>query len=473
MSYSNANGVTYAVGLPYFPPLSLVTFTNVTITGSWEDNVYPIPTTNVITTSENISGLLAALSTFAIVPTVVDTVTFTIGLANTFHVGGELDFSSVVGALGNVFDIDGGDVKNSGLVTALGTVTANIGNGGTFDVGATGLSLLTGVSVNFENTGGTTTGGTFIVNGSGGGIAILTAQSITGFVNASDKIEFEGLTTPVTSYTVSASVLGQQTVTLYGGGADGTGEIASFTVGTLAAPSTLHVGTTSINPGSGNPDTGSLVFSANAGGITVGADVTGDSILCFLDGTMIRTLDGEQAIETFEIGDLVVTSSGKVEEIRWIGISTNSAKGRDPLNVLPIRIRAGALGDNLPLRDLLVSPDHALLIDGVLVQAGALVNDLSITREYDVPETFTYYHIELSSHELILAEGVPAETFVDNVSRMAFDNWAEHEALYGDAPIEEMDLPRAQSARQVKPLTQHRLMARAEALFGVPMKIAA
>lgn len=138
-----------------------------------------------------------------------------------------------------------------------------------------------------------------------------------------------------------------------------------------------------------------------------------------------------------------------------------------PTRVLPIRIRAGALGDSLPERDLLVSSDHALLIDNILVHAGALINGLSIVREADVPETFTYYHVELADHSLVLAEGVPAETFIDNVNRMAFDNWAEHEALHPEgAPIAEMELPRAKAHRQVPRAIRERLMTRAVALFG-------
>jgi hypothetical protein len=79
-----------------------------------------------------------------------------------------------------------------------------------------------------------------------------------------------------------------------------------------------------------------------------------------------------------------------------------------------------------------------------------------------VPETFTYYHVELNDHSLILAENTPAETFVDNVDRLAFDNWREHEALYPDGEqIVEMMSPRAKAHRQVPRAIRERLSMRA------------
>ena len=146
--------------------------------------------------------------------------------------------------------------------------------------------------------------------------------------------------------------------------------------------------------------------------------------LCFMSGTMISTPFGEIAVETVKRGDLVLTTKGQVAPVSWVGRQTVSRRFADPLRVLPIRIKAGALADNVPSRDLLLSPDHAVLVEGALIQAGALVNGTSIVREKDVPETFTYYHVELDDHSLILAENTPAETFVDNVDRMDFDNWA-------------------------------------------------
>jgi hypothetical protein len=136
------------------------------------------------------------------------------------------------------------------------------------------------------------------------------------------------------------------------------------------------------------------------------------------------------------------------------------------MTAMPVRIAAGAIADQVPTRDVLLSPCHAVLVDGILAEAGALVNSGvnsgSISRESAMAEVFTYYHIELASHALIMVDGMAAETFVDNVDRMGFDNWAEHEALFGDSvTIIEMDAPRARSARQVPATTRARLAARA------------
>ena len=185
-----------------------------------------------------------------------------------------------------------------------------------------------------------------------------------------------------------------------------------------------------------------------------------DYVVCFLAGTMIATPEGEAAIETLKAGDLVLTSDGAARPVRWLARQTVSTLFADPLKVMPVLVRAGALGENLPLRDLFVSPDHALMIDGVLVQAGALVNDGSILRHAAMPRTFVYYHVELEDHSLVLAEGVPAETFIDNVARRAFDNWEEAP----EAAIAELDLPRVKSARQLPAAIRARLEDRMPAV---------
>ncbi len=196
--------------------------------------------------------------------------------------------------------------------------------------------------------------------------------------------------------------------------------------------------------------------------------------LCFMAGTMIRTPGGEVAVETLKRGDLVVTADGRTAPAAWIGRQTVSARFADPLRVFPIRIRAHALGDGVPSRDLLVSPDHGLLVADILIQAGALVNGNSIVRETKVPETFTYYHVELDDHSLIFAENTPVETFVDNVDRLAFDNWREHEALYPEGKqCIEMRYPRAKAHRQVPRSIRGQLAARATILIGETQTVAA
>lgn len=209
-----------------------------------------------------------------------------------------------------------------------------------------------------------------------------------------------------------------------------------------------------------------LTITTNDGS-ALDSDNINIDVICFMPGTNIAVPGGEAKVETLRPGDLVMTTAGEAKSVRWVGRQTVSRVFADPLRVLPVRIKAGALGENAPCRDLLISPDHAILIDGVLVQAGALVNGSSIVREADVPQVYTYYHVELDDHSLVLAENVAAETFIDNVDRLGFDNWAEHEALYPDGKtIEEMIYPRAKSFRQVPQAARIRLAARGEKLYG-------
>ena len=180
-------------------------------------------------------------------------------------------------------------------------------------------------------------------------------------------------------------------------------------------------------------------------------------VFCFYAGVQIATPDGEVAVENLRDGDLVMTADGSAHPIVWMGRSEISTRFADPLRFLPIRITAGALGDGLPVRDLLVSPCHAIFLDGILVQAGALVNGTTIVQETEVPANFTYYHVELAHHALLIADGALAESFVDNVDRMNFHNWAERTAPV--EPIAEMDLPRAKAARQLPQSIRRRLAA--------------
>ncbi|HET9019037.1 MAG TPA: Hint domain-containing protein [Acetobacteraceae bacterium] len=180
-------------------------------------------------------------------------------------------------------------------------------------------------------------------------------------------------------------------------------------------------------------------------------------------GVQIAALAGALAVETLAPGDLVLTADGQVLPVRWVGRSVMSGFRRDRDRILPIRIKAGALEENVPARDLLVSPGHAVLIGGVLVHAGALVNGTSIVQERDMPLVFPYYHIELDTHALLLAEGAPAESYLDGAGEMDFDNGDERPE---SGAMEEMPYPRVRSSRQVPRAVKDHLAARAAALSG-------
>jgi hypothetical protein len=163
-----------------------------------------------------------------------------------------------------------------------------------------------------------------------------------------------------------------------------------------------------------------------------GKDV-GEGCECFLKGTMIRTADCDRKIEGLAVGDLLPTVFGGLCPILWIG--RYSFKKSDPTkawvkDVLPVRVARSALGPDVPHADLCVTKAHALLIDGVLVTAGSLINGTTITL-YDARELdeLEFFHIKLERHNVIYAEGAPCET-VMNVDEKAI-NFAEYLRHYG------------------------------------------
>ena len=176
------------------------------------------------------------------------------------------------------------------------------------------------------------------------------------------------------------------------------------------------------------------------------------TLYCFAEGTMIATPSGETMVQELQVGDVVLTANDRCVPVKWIGRQTVSTRFGPADRLMPVRFASGSLGNGLPHTDLTVTADHGMLVDCVICHAGALVNGTTILRVplSEMGESYTVYHIETEEHEIILANGAEAETFIDNVSRRAFDNFAEFEALYGDVPeMEELPYPRAMSARQV------------------------
>ena len=155
------------------------------------------------------------------------------------------------------------------------------------------------------------------------------------------------------------------------------------------------------------------------GGTTNGVELA--YVACFREGTNIATPTGEVPVERLLAGELVLTAAGGAKPVKWIGTRTLScAKHPKPSRVQPVRIAAGAFADEIPSRELYLSPDHAVLTDGVLIPIGELINGTTVCQ-IDV-DTVTYYHVELDLHDVILAEGLPAESFLDSGNRGGFAN---------------------------------------------------
>jgi hypothetical protein len=384
-----------------------------------------------------------------------------VALANVSGITSTFNLTSTAGAnttvnegvgVGVTFNLtaDGGSFTTQGLLGAIGLNNTTIENHGTYTVDAAFISALSGGTVTF----GPGSGNLFHITDTAGLSVLSASPVISGFSNTSNDtiLDDDIKTSGLFAYQISNNIFtGNQDVTFYSGSAllpipEGT---LTFAAGTFAVTGTFTDATT--GPLHVDLTSASLEFTR-----------------CFLTGTHILTPKGQVNVEDLKLGDEVVAADGSIQPIRWVGINTVSSRFADPLRFMPIRIRSGALGNGLPLRDLLVSPDHAMFFEGVLIQAAAMVNGLSIVREKNMPETFIYYHIEIQNHALILAEGAPSESFVDNADRMAFDNWDEYLSLYGeDIPISEMDYPRAQSARQIPGPIRARLDECANRLFGL------
>ena len=260
---------------------------------------------------------------------------------------------------------------------------------------------------------------------------------------------------------------GTNTYVVYGG-ADATGTDLGVAIGNLL---TLHPGATQM----GSSEQGVATSAGNTSQRSADGEASWvDSTFspgapnCFLAGTLIATPQGEKPVETLRPGDQVVSPDGAHMTVRFNFSQVVSTAFGPAERLMPVRIAAGAIAQGVPSRDLVVTTDHAILIDGILCHAGALLNGDSIARVMpaEFGGDYTVYHVETEAHGVLVANGAPAESFIDNVSRRSFDNWPECEALYGaraERDIEELPYPRAMSARQLPAGILAKLLARTAA----------
>lgn len=190
-----------------------------------------------------------------------------------------------------------------------------------------------------------------------------------------------------------------------------------------ARPEVLNPGTLIVAPGisldiEGAVSGSQFVFVDNNGETEITAAVP-----CFAEGTRILTPAGDVEVERLRVGGHVITEAGEDAPIIWIGRRTILLEAHpEPATAQPIRIAAHSFGHGLPVRDLLLSPDHAVLCGGVLVPAKALVNGANITQLRR--RMVTYYHVELAEHSIIFAENLAVESFLDTGNRQGFENAA-------------------------------------------------
>ena len=144
-------------------------------------------------------------------------------------------------------------------------------------------------------------------------------------------------------------------------------------------------------------------------------------VACYAEGTHLATPRGEVAIEDLTVGDAVTLARGGEAEVVWVGHRfVDLTCHQRPGSVRPIRVARGAFGPGRPNRDLILSPNHAVYIEDVLIPIGLLENGATIKRLS--VDQITYWHVELRQHDIVLAEGLPAESYLDVDGHAAFSD---------------------------------------------------
>ena len=312
---------------------------------------------------------------------------------------------SITNLAGGIFEstttaiaMAGGTVVNAGTIHATATtgnavLFTGTGNDLVVEAGAVFVGAVTGAGAgSVLELGAEPAGTTGTFSGIGG--------QVTGFgtitFDSGDSWQVAGTLAGFNGDTVNGFAIGDS-ITLDGV----TGLTSSYAGGVL----TLTSGST----------TDTIDFNSPGGTVTVtaaGGNTTITVIPCFAAGTQIATPQGERPVEDLQAGDEVLTVLGEVLPVVWAGHRVVDCDAHpEPERVWPIRIQAHAFAPGAPHRDLFLSPDHAILAQGVLIPAKHLVNGTTI-RQVE-RSTISYHHVELARHAVILSEGLPTESFLD------------------------------------------------------------
>jgi len=319
------------------------------------------------------------------------------------------NFITVGGATSLTFDIANNGPADGSSDTTLLEFDNNVSSGSVDFLGGSGFMVLTGTQVGNGTT--LSNGGTF--GASVSGLTVSTDNSLTNAIEIATNSGDSGPTSMTASLNLTTDVLTltDQASNSYHIQLDG-----DYAAGTVAEV---------------QPD-------SNPGGYGFGGfDVF---LVCYGAGTAVLTDRGEAAVETIQAGDTVITlvdGAPVPQTVKWVGNrDLDLTRHPNRAAVAPIRIMRGALGDNLPHRDLILSPDHSLFIDGGLYPAKLLVNDMTIVRDM-AAKSVSYHHIELEHHAVMVAEGVPAESYLDTGNRAFFSNAGLATILHPELNINE------------------------------------
>jgi hypothetical protein len=299
------------------------------------------------------------------------------GLGSDWNVeGGTFKVSDTASASDTTVDTGGREIVENG-----GTAGNTQINGGTMEVVSGGSA---GSSVTFEG------GGTLQIDGPNApGSTLLSGTTVQDFA-LGDTIDLAGIAYNSAN---TAIVNGSDQLQLLAGGQTYYLQLTADNAGDI-----LHLAPDSLNP--------------------TGTDVT---MACYCRGTLIQTDNGALQVQELKIGDQLVTASGVARPIKWIGHRLlDTRRHPEPTSVWPICVSAGAFGENKPSRDLWLSPGHNIAAEGVLMPIEALQNGKTIVQHQW--STVEYWHIELDEHDIILAEGLPAESYLDTGNRTGFVN---------------------------------------------------
>lgn len=201
------------------------------------------------------------------------------------------------------------------------------------------------------------------------------------------------------------------------------------------------------------------VFTPDGDTLSVGGFVL-PMFICFTRGTHILTPAGEKLVEELSVGDRIVTRDHGVQPIRWIGATHLPAKALAARpDLRPVRIKAGALGPETPIRDLSLSRQHRVLVrdwradllfgcpDGVLTPAFTLINDTDIRVDDGGADGVEYFHIAFDTHEVIYSEGLETESFHPAADTVSVLSEPQREELYAIFPELEEGIAAMPAAR--------------------------